>query len=129
VTVSAALPVSFDPPLLLLSVIASSYPAEVLGRADPFAMTLLAADQRVLAGRFASPGRPSARVLLAGVPHHRGQQSGALIPEGGLAAFECEATSRVPAGDHLLVVGRVVAVPYAAESGEPLIRFRSRYLR
>ena len=129
VTVSACCPVSADPPLVLVSLIASSYPAEVLSRAGSFAVTLLAADQRVLAGRFASAGRPSARVLLDGVPHHRGAQSGALIADGGLAAFECEVTDRIPAGDHLLLVARVVAVPYAAESGEPLIRFRSRYLR
>ncbi|MBO0834471.1 MAG: flavin reductase [Actinobacteria bacterium] len=129
VTVSACCPVSVNPPLVLVSLIADSYPAEVLGRADAFALTLLAADQRVLAGRFASAGRPSARLLLAGVDHHRGSLSGALIPDRGLAAFECQAAERIPAGDHLLVVARVVAVPYAAESGEPLIRFRSRYLR
>jgi flavin reductase (DIM6/NTAB) family NADH-FMN oxidoreductase RutF len=129
VTVSACCPVSADPPLVLVSLIASSYPAEVLSRAGSFAVTLLTAGQRVLAGRFASAGRPGARVLLAGVPQHRGSRSGALIPDGGLAAFECEVTDRIPAGDHLLLVARVVAVPYAAESGEPLIRFRSRYLR
>lgn len=129
VTVSACCPVSVDPPLVLVSLIASAYPAEVLGRADAFALTLLTAGQRALAGRFASAGRPSARVLLAGVPYQRGPRSGALIPDGGLAAFECEVTNRVPAGDHLLLVARVVAVPYAAEAGEPLIRFRGRYLR
>jgi flavin reductase (DIM6/NTAB) family NADH-FMN oxidoreductase RutF len=129
VTVSACCPVSVDPPLVLVSLIASAYPAEVLSRADSFALTLLADAQRVLAGRFASAGRPSARVLLAGVPHHRGARSGALIPDGGLAAFECEIIDRITAGDHLLAVARVVAVPYAAESGEPLIRFRGRYVR
>ena len=127
VTVSACCPVSADPPLLLVSLIASSYPAEVLSRAGPFALTLLAASQRMLAGRFASAGRPSARVLLDGVPHRRGSQSGALIPDGGLAAFECEVTDKLPAGDHLLLVARVLAVPYAADAGEPLIRFRGRY--
>jgi flavin reductase (DIM6/NTAB) family NADH-FMN oxidoreductase RutF len=129
VTVSACCPVSADPPLVLVSLIASSYPAEVLSRASSFALTLLAAAQRVLAGRFASAGRPSARMLLAAVPHQRGARSGALIPDGGLAALECEVTDRIAAGDHLLLVARVVAVPYAAESGEPLIRFRGRYVR
>jgi flavin reductase (DIM6/NTAB) family NADH-FMN oxidoreductase RutF len=118
-----------DPPLVLVSLIASSYPAEVLSRSALFALTLLGAGQRALAGRFASAGRPSARVLLSGVPHHRGPQSGALIPDGGLAAFECEISDRIPAGDHLLLVGHVVAVPYAAEGGEPLIRFSGGYLR
>lgn len=129
VTVSACCPVSVDPPLVLVSLIASSYPAEVLSRAAPFSLTLLSAGQRMLAGRFASAGRPSARVLLDGIPHRRGPESGALIPDGGLAALECAVADRIPAGDHLLLVARVVAVPYAAESGEPLIRFRGHYVR
>jgi flavin reductase (DIM6/NTAB) family NADH-FMN oxidoreductase RutF len=128
-TVSAFSPVSADPPLVLVSLMAESYPAEVLGRLPAFAITLLAAPQRVLAGRFAAAGRPSARVLLENVPHRRGSHSGALIPEGGLAAFECEVSSRIPAGDHVVLVARVTAVPYVAESGDPLIRFRGGYLR
>jgi len=99
----------------------------LLGRLDRFAVTVLAAGQRALAGRFAASGRPGARLLLDGVPHQRGTLSGALIPAGGLAAVECEATQRVEAGDHLLVIARVLDVPYLAEGGQPLIRFRGKY--
>jgi flavin reductase (DIM6/NTAB) family NADH-FMN oxidoreductase RutF len=129
-TVSAFCPVSLEPPLVLVSLIAASYPAELLGDGGPagrFAVCLLAAGQRMLAGRFAAAGRPSARRLLDGIPYRRGTASGALIPEGGLAALECEVTGRVPAGDHLVVFGRVVAVPYVSPSGDPLIRFAGRY--
>jgi flavin reductase (DIM6/NTAB) family NADH-FMN oxidoreductase RutF len=126
-TVSAFCPVSLDPPLVLVSLIRDSYPAEVLGRLDRFAVTVLSAGQRMLAGRFAASGRPGARLLLDGVPHHRGAESGALIADGGLAAFECEVASRVPGGDHVLVVATVLAIDGVAESGAPLIRFRSRY--
>ena len=126
-TVSAFCPVSLDPPLVLVSLMAGSYPAELLGRIDGFAVTVLAAGQRMLAGRFAVSGRPGARLMLDGVPHRRGELSGALIPEDGLAAIECAAVQRVPAGDHLLVIARVVAVPYVAPGGQPVIRFRGRY--
>ncbi len=126
-TVSAFCPVSLSPPLVLVSLIARSYLAEVLGRVDRFAVTVLAAGQRALAGRFAVAGRPGARVLLEGSPHRRGAASGALIPEGGLAALECEASQRLPAGDHLLVIASVLAVPYLAETGQPLLRFAGRY--
>jgi flavin reductase (DIM6/NTAB) family NADH-FMN oxidoreductase RutF len=130
-TVSAFCPVSLDPPLVLVSLIADSYPAEVLSRpslpALRFAVTLLSASQKMLAGRFAAAGRPSARLLLDDVPHERGSASGALIPSGGLAALECSVARRVPAGDHLLVISSVVDVPCVAEAGEPLVRFRSRY--
>jgi flavin reductase (DIM6/NTAB) family NADH-FMN oxidoreductase RutF len=128
-TVSAFCPVSADPPTVLVSLLASGYPAEVLGRIDRFAVTLLSATQRALAGRFAAAGRPGARLLLGNVPHERGEASGALIPAGGLAAFECEVTTRVAAADHVVFIAHVLAVPYVAESGEPLIRFRSGYLR
>lgn len=127
-TVSAFCPVSADPPLVQVSLIASSYLAEVLGRLDAFAVTLLAAGQRALAGRFAASGRPGARLLLENFPHRRGPLSGALIPLGGLAAFECSVTSRVPAGDHVVLIAAVTSVPYAADSGDPLVRFRGRYL-
>jgi flavin reductase (DIM6/NTAB) family NADH-FMN oxidoreductase RutF len=127
-TVSAFCPVSLDPPLVAVSLIAGSYPAELLGRVDRFAVTILAATQRAVAGRFAAAGRPGARLMLDGVPHRRGPVSGALIPDGGLAALECEVTQRLEAGDHLLVLASVPHATYLAESGEPLIRFAGRYL-
>lgn len=126
-TVSTFCPVSLSPPLVLISMIADSYPAEVLSRAGRFAVTVLAEGQRMLAGRFAVAGRPGARLLLEDVPHRRGPASGALIPDGGLAALECDITQRVPAGDHLLLIAAVLSVPYVAERGHPLVRFAGRY--
>jgi flavin reductase (DIM6/NTAB) family NADH-FMN oxidoreductase RutF len=128
-TVSAFCPVSADPPLIAVSLLAASYPAEVLARLDTFAVTLLASAQRALAGRFAAAGRPGARLLLDSVPHHRGDRSGALIPDDGLAALECSVTRRLPAGDHLLVIAEVTGVPQLAPAGAPLIRFRGGYPR
>ena len=133
-TVSAFCPVSTEPPLVLLSLMDGSYLAEVFGRPDApgpateFAVVLLAAGQRVLSGRFAAAGRPGVRLMLGDVPHRRGPVSGALIVEGGLAALECSAEQVQPAGDHLLVIARVTGVPYVAEAGEPLIRFRRHYV-
>jgi flavin reductase (DIM6/NTAB) family NADH-FMN oxidoreductase RutF len=131
-TVSAFCPVSEDPPLVLVSLMAGSYLAEVFGRPEAavtrFAVVLLAAGQRVLSGRFAAAGRPGARLMLDDVPHQRGPDSGALIVEGGLAALECSVERLITAGDHLAVIARVTGVPYVAESGEPLVRFRRRYL-
>ena len=131
-TVSAFCPVSAEPPLALVSLMADSYLAELFSRVEApvtrFAVTLLSAGQRVLAGRFAAAGRPGARLILADVPHRRGPDSGALIPAGGLAALECAAERLVTAGDHVLVIAGVLGVVYVSDSGEPLIRFRRRYL-
>jgi len=126
-TVSACCPVSDDPPQILVSLMAESYPAEVLSRASHFALTLLSAGQRAVAGRFSASGRPGARLMLDGVPHHRGELSGALIPDDGLAALECAVAQRVPAGDHLLLIAAVLAARPAARDEAPLIRFRGGY--
>jgi flavin reductase (DIM6/NTAB) family NADH-FMN oxidoreductase RutF len=129
VTVSAFCPVSAEPPLVLVSLMAQSYPAELLaGAASEFAVTLLTAGQRVLAGRFAASGRPGARHMLDDVPHDRGPRSRALIPSRGLAAIECAVDQLIPAGDHLIVLARVLIVPYVSPDGVPLIRFRRHYL-
>ncbi len=131
-TVSAFCPVSEDPPLVLVSLIAGSYLAELFGRAEEpvtrFAVTLLSAGQRMLSGRFAAAGRPGARLMLDDVLHRRGLESGALIIEAGVAALECSAEQVLPAGDHLMVIARVTGVPYVGDSEAPLIRFRRRYL-
>lgn len=129
-TVSAFCPVSQEPPLIGVALRGESYPAEVLSRDDGpagFAVTLLAAGQRVLAGRFAAAGRPGARILLDGVATVRGPRSGALIPEGGVAALDCQTSRLIPAGDHLLVIAEITGIPYIADRASPLIRFRGHY--
>jgi flavin reductase (DIM6/NTAB) family NADH-FMN oxidoreductase RutF len=131
VTVSAFLPLSSAPPLVAVSLMADSYPAEVFGRPSApvvsFAVTLLSSAQKMLAGRFASSGRPGARLMMEDVPHRRGLVSGALIPEDGLAALECSVVRLVTAGDHLLVIADVNEVPYVVDRGDPLLRHAGRY--
>ncbi|GLW06188.1 reductase [Microtetraspora sp. NBRC 13810] len=124
-TVNTFASISLDPPLVLVSL--AGYLAEVLLRRDTWAATVLAAGQKAVASRFATPGRPSARLLLAGLPHHRGEASEALIVEGGVAALEAETTQVVPAGDHTVFIARVVRVDYLDETAEPLVRLRGRY--
>ncbi|WP_019633124.1 flavin reductase family protein [Actinomadura atramentaria] len=127
-TVTAFLSVSADPPTVLASLTSTSYLAEVLSRRDRFAATVLGAGQRALAGRFAAPGRPGARILLAAELHHRGAVSDALIPDASVTSFECEIRDRVPAADHTLFVAEVLAVDHFTRSVAPLIRLNHRYL-
>ncbi|RJL25221.1 flavin reductase [Bailinhaonella thermotolerans] len=127
VTVTALTSISLDPPLFMVSLATASYVSEVLDRVDRWAVSLLGGSQATIASRFASKGRPGARLLLAGTPHHRGAASEALIVEGGVAALECETVQRVTAGDHTLFIARVLAVPYVEDTRPPLLRLRSRY--
>ncbi|GAA2093482.1 flavin reductase family protein [Actinomadura alba] len=126
-TVTSFASVSLEPPMVLVGIADESYLSEVLHRQDHWAVTIVSAEQRALAGRFAAEGRPSARLLLASVPHHRGPRSGALIAEGGMAALECETRLRVPAGDHVLFVAEAMAVDYVEPARQPLVRVGGRY--
>lgn len=134
-TATAFASVSIDPPLVLVGVGAESYLSEVLARQEDWAVTVLGHAQKAIAGRFAMPGRPSVRILLGGVAHHRGARTDAMIVDGGLAALECRTHQLVPAGDHLLVIGEVLAVDYGAGEGDggglppALVHFGGRYHR
>lgn len=127
-TVTSFMSVSLEPPMVLAGVASSSYLAEVLRRQERWAVTVLSSGQRALAGRFAAQGRPSARLLLAGEPHHRGELSDALVPGRGLAALECETRQTIEAGDHTLFVAEVLAADYVARREKPLIRVNRRYV-
>lgn len=127
ITVTAFASVSLSPPLVLASVASASYLHEVFWRQDLWAASILSASQRSLATRFSEIGRPSARLLLADFPHHRGDASGALIVEGALASLECRTTQRLEAGDHTLLLGEVLAVPHVTERGAPLLHYTGRY--
>jgi flavin reductase (DIM6/NTAB) family NADH-FMN oxidoreductase RutF len=126
-TVTAFSSVSLDPPMVLVGIGADSYLAEVLDRRDRWAATVLGTGQRALAGRFATAGRPSARLLIADEPHHRGRLSDALVIEGGLTGLECATSRRVPAGDHVLYLAEVAGVDYLTPATRPLIRVNRGY--
>lgn len=126
-TATAFVSVSLDPPLVLLSVRTGSRMEELLQRQPHWAASLLAEDQRTIAGRFAMKGRLSDRLLFQEVPHTLGAHSGAPLVHGALAAVECRTEQRVPAGDHTLVVARVLDARLPAADGGPLAYFQGRY--
>lgn len=97
-TVSAFLPVSIDPPLVLVSLGPNASALSYLHVDTVFAISVLRADQRGLASRFADtfPVGPTP-FRAEGVP----------IVEGALAAFTCRVTEILPRGDHELVLARV----------------------
>jgi flavin reductase (DIM6/NTAB) family NADH-FMN oxidoreductase RutF len=127
-TVSAVMSVSAEPPLVAVGLAAGGYPAEVLGDVGRCALTVLAAEHAIVASRFSSAGRPSARHLLESVPWTRAEHSGAIVLGGGLAALDCRLDRLVEAGDHVLALLEVVGVPVVDPAGRPLLRLRGRYV-
>ncbi|MEU9576352.1 MULTISPECIES: flavin reductase family protein [Streptomyces] len=126
-TATAFMSVSLDPPLAMISLRTGSRMDDLLAEQPLWAVSVLAEDQRHIAGRFAMKGRISDRLLFADVPHTRGEASGAPLITGALATVECRTEQRVEAGDHTLVVGRVLSATTAPGDAGPLLHFRSRY--
>ncbi|MEU0835860.1 flavin reductase family protein [Streptomyces sp. NPDC005969] len=126
-TATAFMSVSLDPPLVLVSLRNGSRMDDLLGEQPLWAVSVLAESQRHIAGRFAMKGRISDRLLFDDIPYLRGEVSGAPLIGGALATLECRTEQRVLAGDHTLVIGRVVSAALPSADGGPLTYFRGRY--
>nr|WP_318842149.1 flavin reductase family protein [Streptomyces marincola] len=126
-TATAFMSVSLDPPLVLVSVRTGSRMDELLERQPLWAASLLPEEHRVIAGRFAMKGRLSDRLLFQEVPHIRGAATGAPLLKGALATVECRTERRVTAGDHTLVIARVLTAALPAVPGGPLLYYRGGY--
>jgi flavin reductase (DIM6/NTAB) family NADH-FMN oxidoreductase RutF len=109
---------SFDPLLLSLSINPENASYELLHASGGFTVNVLKAGQLELARRLGTrSGRDEDK--LAGLDWKPGR-TGAPILQQALAYFDCELTGRHQAGDHELVVGRVVGGEILDPGGRPL---------
>jgi flavin reductase (DIM6/NTAB) family NADH-FMN oxidoreductase RutF len=112
--------VSFKPRLVCCSIENDATTLRFIRETGVFSVNTLPSDARELAQHFAQPrdaskikGRSeeeSARVYdkLAGLDYALGEHTGCALLHDGLAWLECEAHELIAAGDHTLVVGRVL---------------------
>lgn len=113
--------VSLQPPLVSVNVDRSHEMHRVLAAVTHFAVNILESSQEAISRRFAET-RPR---RFEGVGYRTGPRGLPLL-DGVLAVLECERVQVVEAGDHSIVVGRVVGGE--AHPGHPLLYFRGGYL-
>ncbi|MCA9761680.1 MAG: flavin reductase family protein, partial [Gemmatimonadetes bacterium] len=89
--------------------------------APRWTVNILEANQEALSRRFAATGSDR----FDGVGWRRGPED-ALLLDGVLAHLVCTRHDTVEAGDHTILIGRVVAGD-AAEHGRPLLYYRGGY--
>lgn len=110
--------VSFDPLLVALSVNPSHATYPLLRESGGFTVSVLERGQLELARHFGTrSGREEDK--LAGVRWHPAR-GGAPVLEEALAQLECEVVAMHRAGDHQLVVARVVGGRLLRADAEPL---------
>ncbi len=107
--------VSFRPLLVALSINPAHRSYPMICESGGFTINVLARDQLELAARFGRPGEK-----LEGIDWRPSPHFGAPLLEGILGWMEVEAEEEYRAGDHRLIVGRVIAGE-AVREGEPLL--------
>lgn len=109
--------VSFDPPMLAVSVEKISKSLPMILRSRKFTVNVLRSGDRELAGKL---GKSALRDpdKLVNIPFHLGL-NGCPILDNALAWVVCETRNTVEAGDSTLVIAEVIDVGMLGE-GQPL---------
>jgi flavin reductase (DIM6/NTAB) family NADH-FMN oxidoreductase RutF len=115
-TAAWVMQVSFDPLLLALSINPQHLSYRLLKEGRAFSVNVLKKDQLDLAEHY---GRPAHARKLAGTEWTTDRLGLPLLRET-LAWFECEVLSEYPAGDHVLVLGKVIGGKLLDSEAEPM---------
>src|SRR5262249_30105857 len=121
-TVSSFNSVSLEPPLVLFSIARSVRSFAAWQSADTWGISVLGEIHDAVSPRFAQPGGGK----WSGFEPIMGKTGVPLLP-GALAHFECARYAVYDGGDHLILVGRVLALRRLAGPGSrPLVFFSGR---
>lgn len=122
-TANAIASVSLDPLLVLVCLDRDALTLSSVVEGGAYAVCILPRDGEALARRFAAGAR-NQRFRSVAV---REEATGCPILQASLAWLDCRVRDVHEAGDHVIVVGEVVAC--GAREGEPLLFYRGGYRR
>lgn len=117
-TVNSFSSVSLDPMLVLVCLSETSRGVGLIERAEAFVVNVLSAGQQDISRWFANRDRPAGSAMFDGVPFEPGA-TGCPVLAGATASFDCRVRQSHRAGDHLIVLGEVVALVHRPQL-EPL---------
>jgi crotonobetainyl-CoA:carnitine CoA-transferase CaiB-like acyl-CoA transferase/flavin reductase (DIM6/NTAB) family NADH-FMN oxidoreductase RutF len=112
--------VSLDPPLVLVCIAKTAHSSDVFCEAPYFAVNILGEEQKAISGLFAS----HAPDKFDQVDWQTGAANAPLV-NGCLANLVCERHKLVDAGDHIILIGEVIA--QQTEPHKPLGYFKGNY--
>ncbi len=121
ITVNSFASVSLEPPLVLWSLQNDSEIYDAWENARRYAVNILRSGQRELSDQYARKGD---HLLSDG--HWAAGRSGAPVLSDSLVSFECERAATYPGGDHIIILGRVLAIERRGD-GQPLLFCRGGY--
>lgn len=121
ITANSFASVSLDPALVLWSVAKGSKRHQAFSSGHPFAIHVMGAEQDAIAGNFSRDGQ-----AFDGVACHKNAE-GVMVIDDCLAVFECETQATHDAGDHTIIVGRVLR--FSHREGAGLLFAQGKYGR
>ena len=119
-TASSLASVSLRPPLVSVCIDHEAELHDSILAASVFVVNVLESRQETLSRRFAD--RHEDR--FEGVGYHR-SPDGLVLLDGALAHIECDRFASYPAGDHTIIIGRVIGG--STGEGRPLLYYRCGY--
>jgi flavin reductase (DIM6/NTAB) family NADH-FMN oxidoreductase RutF len=120
---SAFSSVSADPPLLLVCIDRSSRTLPALLDRGAFCVNFLRRDRAAVCSTFAS----KVEEKFANVAWRPAGNGMPVLHEDTLAHAECRTENVVEAGDHVILIGRVVGGRAPAEGDQPLAYYRRTF--
>ena len=127
ITVSAFASISLEPPLVMIVLAREAGTCEMIEASRLFAVNILSDDQEFLSERFAARA-PIVNEKFEGVPYETAVTGAPILPES-IAWYDCQVETTYDGGDHLIIIGRVVAIGFGAEARQPLLYYANRYAR
>jgi len=130
-TANAISSVSLDPPLVLVCVDRTAVMAEIVDVAQTFALSWLTEEQTAVSQWFADPQRPAGADQFDDLSTHAAATGSPIITEAH-GWVDCRVWAAHDGGDHVIVVGRVVALGEAPMTSDgattsPLLYHRGGY--
>lgn len=124
ITATSFVSLSLNPLLVTVSINLHSLILDEIQASGCFAVNILASDQQEVSTYFATRGRGRATGRFEGVDTYAEQTSAPVIA-GSLSWFDCRPYTTLEGGDHVILVGEVVAA--GGKGGEPLLYWSGDY--
>jgi flavin reductase (DIM6/NTAB) family NADH-FMN oxidoreductase RutF len=113
--------VSLDPQLISICIDKGSFNIDSFSIVRHFAVSVLSEDQQAISTTFATPNEDRFKNI-----EWDSKNTGSPVIKGSVAWFDCNTEQVINAGDHLILIGKVVA--FDSNPKTPLMYLRGNYV-
>jgi len=116
VTIGMTMVVSYNPPMMAIALAPKHYSVEAIRHSKCFTISLPSESQTEAALFFGkNSGRDTDKFAEFNCPNNPAAKIDSVILDEAVANFECQLTTEITTGDHILFIGEIVASHINAE--------------